>query len=223
MRHHFFGTLVMSCAAACGVFTLGGCASTSIAIKEQFGYAKREQLVDRVQEARDGQTAAKKQFESALAEFMAVTGAKGGDLEAKYDKLKKEYDRSEDRAEAVHDRIADVERVAEALFKEWRAELDQYSSAEMRRASERQLDDTRRQYDKLVGVMKAAADKMQPVLVAFKDRVLFLKHNLNARAIASLQSNADELQRDIGALVKDMEASIAEANAFIEQMQSESK
>lgn len=221
MQPRLYLSLILTAAAA--MLPLPGCASTSIALKEQFGYAKREQLVDRVQEARDGQTEAKQQFESALAEFMAVTGAKGGDLEAKYDKLKKEYDRSESRAETVHDRIADVERVAEALFTEWRAELSQYSSPDMRRASEKQLEDTRRQYDKLVGVMKTAAEKMNPVLVAFKDRVLFLKHNLNARAIASLQGNADELQRDITALVKDMEASIAEANAFIEQMQSDSK
>src|SRR5262249_5722351 len=39
-----------------------GCSSTRIAIAEKFGYAKREQLVDRVQEARDGQQEAKKQF-----------------------------------------------------------------------------------------------------------------------------------------------------------------
>jgi hypothetical protein len=47
-----------------------------------------------------------------------------------------------------------------------------------------------------------------------------LKHNLNARAIASLQANADQLQGDITALVRDMESSIAEANSFIQQMQA---
>src|SRR5262249_52530689 len=103
-----------------GVAVLPACSSTSVAIKEKFGYAKREQLVDRVQEARDGQQDAKKQFESALAEFMSVTGASGGDLEAKYEKLKRECERSESRAAAVNDRIANVERVGEALFREWK-------------------------------------------------------------------------------------------------------
>ena len=124
------------------------------------------------------------------------------------------------RAAAVNDRIANVERVGEALFKEWKGELSQYSSDSLRRASEQQMNDTRVQYDKLIGVMKAAAGKMKPVLTAFKDQVLFLKHNLNARAIASLQANADQLQGDIAALVRDMETSIAEANSFIQQMQS---
>ena len=197
-----------------------GCSSTSMAIKEQFGYAKREQLVDKVESARDGQEAAKQQFESALQEFLSVTGTSGGDLEAKYNKLKKEYDRSESRAATVRSRITDVERVGEALFKEWKQELTQYSSDALRRASEQQLNTTRTQYDKLIGVMKGASSKMDPVLVAFKDQVLFLKHNLNAQAISSLQTTAGQIQGDVTALVRDMEASIAEANSFIQQMQA---
>jgi Protein of unknown function (DUF2959) len=58
------------------------------------------------------------------------------------------------------------------------------------------------------------------VLAAFKDQVLFLKHNLNARAISSLQQNADQIQSDVARLVREMEASIKEANEFIELMQA---
>jgi hypothetical protein len=196
------------------------CSSTSMAIKEQFGYAKREQLVDKVESARDGQQEAKQQFESALQEFLSVTGTPGTELETKYNKLKKEYDRSESRAATVRSRITDVERVGEALFKEWKQELTQYSSDSLRRASEQQLNTTRAQYDKLIGVMKTASSKMDPVLTAFKDQVLFLKHNLNAQAISSLQATAGQIQGDVSALVRDMEASIAEANTFIQQMQA---
>jgi hypothetical protein len=59
---------------------------------------------------------------------------------------------------------------------------------------------------------------MQPVLRAFHGKVLFLKHNLNAKAIASLKKDALEIDGDVGALVKDLEASIAEADAFIASM-----
>jgi len=206
------------------IAALAGCTSQRIALAEKFGYAKREQLVDRVEDARDGQEAAKQQFESALKEFLAVTevsGAELRELEAQYDKLNREYERSESRAKDVHNRIGKVRQVADALFQEWRQELDQYTSAELRRHSERQLADTRRQYDRLIEVMETAESRMTPVLGAFKDQVLFLKHNLNARAISSLQQNADRIQSDVGSLVRDMEASIAEANAFIRQMQAD--
>lgn len=212
--------LVVAGALAALLGGLGGCASTGIALKEKLGIPKREQLVARVEDARDSQQEAKKQFSSALEEFIAVTGAKGGELEAKYNQLKSEYERSEKRAEAVHGRIADVERVGEALFKEWRAELGQYTDANLRRTSERQLDQTRTQYDRLIDAMKAAEGKMQPVLAAFKDQVLFLKHNLNAQAVASLRSSVAEVQGDVRDLVRDMEKSIAEADSFIRQMKA---
>lgn len=197
-----------------------GCTSTSIAVKEYLGYAKRAQLVDKVEGARDSQQKAKEQFSTALDQFLALTGSTGSELETKYRQVQKEYDRSDTRATAVRTEIAQVEAVGEALFSEWNTELSQYASAEMRRASERQLNETRAQYDRLVGVMKQAAAKMDPVLAAFKDQTLALKHNLNARAIASLQGQSARMQSEIAALVGDMEKAIAESNAFIEQMKA---
>jgi hypothetical protein len=205
------------------ILMMTGCAAQRISIAEKFGYVKREQLVDRVQDARDGQVAAKKQFESALKEFLAVTNVSSAelrDLEARYDQLSREYERSESRAQDVHDRITQVQQVADALFKEWREELKQYSNQDLRRRSEQQLEDTLRRFDRLISVMKVAESRMAPVLSAFKDQVLFLKHNLNARAISSLQQNAGQIQSDVKNLVREMEASIAQANAFIEQMQA---
>ena len=212
----------LACVALlCGsVLVLCGCASTAIAVKEQFGYAKREQLVDGVQKARDAQEQAKEQFASALEEFIAVTKVDTGELEATYNRLQKELDRSESRADNVRDRITSVERVAGALFKEWEAELSQYSSDQLRQSSREQLDATRARYADLLGAMKRAESKMDPVLTAFRDQVLFLKHNLNARAIASLEGTVGDLERDIGALIQDMETSIVEANSFIDSMGS---
>lgn len=214
-------TFILGVLAAAFVLPLGACSSASMAIKEKFGYAKREQLVDNVKDARDAQEEAKVTFASALDEFLAVTKVSGGELETQYNKLKDEHELAADKADAVRARIKDVDRVATALFKEWNEELKQYSSDALRRSSERQLMDTQRQYDRLYAAMKAAEAKMDPVLAAFKDQVLFLKHNLNARAIAGLQGTATEIERDVSTLIREMEASIAESNRFIEQMQSD--
>ena len=194
---------------------LGGCQSAYYGTMEKLGYEKRDLLVDNVQDARKAQEAAKKQFESALDQFIAVTNFEGGDVEKQYRKLKGEYEDSEARAKDVHKRIADVEQVAGDLFKEWEKELGQYKSAELRRTSQRQLQDTRSRYQKLIASLKRAEKKLDPVLAAFNDRVLFLKHNLNARAIASLRTNRAAIEADIGALVADMNKSIAEADQFI--------
>jgi hypothetical protein len=200
---------------------LGGCQSAYYGAMEKLGYEKRDLLVDDVKDARKAQEAAKKQFESALDQFIAVTNYEGGDLEKQYRKLKGEYEDSEARAKDVQKRIAEVERVAGDLFAEWEKELGQYKSAEMRRASQRQLQDTKSRYQKLIASMKRAEKKLDPVLAAFNDRVLFLKHNLNARAISSLRTNRAVIEADIGALIADMNKSIAEADQFIKALSEE--
>lgn len=197
---------------------LAGCQTAYYGVMEKFGYEKRDILVDRVDDAREAQQAAKKQFESALAQFIAVTDFSGGELEQQYNKLKGEFEDSESRADTVRKRIADVERVAQDLFKEWERELTEYTDPELRRESQRQLNLTRARYRELIGAMKRAERKLDPVLAAFRDRVLFLKHNLNARAIASLKSERAKMQADIATLVADMNRSIAEADRFIKDM-----
>lgn len=197
-----------------------GCSSTYYGAMEKLGFAKRDILVDRVDETRQAQAEAKEQFASALERFVAVTNADAGDLQDKYDALNREFTRSESRAKEVHDRIAAVEDVAEALFKEWKAELGQYTNASLRNESQRQLEATRRNYDALIRVMRRAADRMEPVLSSFRDQVLFLKHNLNARALATLDTTRQTLEADISRLIADMEASIREAEAFIRGLRS---
>lgn len=199
---------------------LFGCQSVYYDTMEKLGVQKREILVDRVQDARDEQTDAKEQFQSALQKFSSVVNFDGGQLEEKFEELNAAFRRCEDQAAAVSDRIAAVEDVGEALFDEWKAELNQYSSAELREASRRKMVDTRRQYDRLVRSMRRAEDKIHPVLDAFRDQVLFLKHNLNARAVASLQTELRAIETDVAALIREMEAAIAEADGFIKTMET---
>ena len=197
---------------------LSGCQTAYYSTMEKFGVHKRDIMVDRVEEARDSQQEAKEQFQSALQQFSQVLNYKGGELEDKYNTLKDEYDKSQAKADEVRDRIDAVENVSEALFAEWKKELDQYSNQTLRKDSERKMVRTRAQYTKLITAMRKAEVKMDPVLSAFKDQVLYLKHNLNAQAIASLQSELMAVESNIAVLIKEMEKSIGEANAFIKTL-----
>jgi hypothetical protein len=67
----------------------------------------------------------------------------------------------------------------------------------------------------LIKALYAAEAKIQPVLAAFKDQVLFLKHNLNAHAIAALQHEFIVIAVDISQLIRAMELTIAEASQFV--------
>lgn len=185
---------------------------------EKVGIHKRDILVDRVEEGRNAQQEAKEQFQSALEKFTALSEFDGGNLQKTYDRLTKELKKSEDRASEVSDRIDAIEDVSEDLFKEWEKELKQYKNQKYRRISEQQFEQTYSLYQDLIVAMKKAETSIQPVLTTFQDQVLFLKHNLNAQAITSLDSQTELLKSDIHMLIDRMESSIAEADAFIKSM-----
>jgi hypothetical protein len=201
------------------VFSLSACSSMYYGGLEKIGIPKREVMVYRVEKARDTQEETKEQFKSALEQFTAVTRFQGGDLEETYNKLNGEYEASVRKAEEVRQRISDIEDVSEALFSEWENEITQYSNASLKRSSQNKLKETKIQYRQLITAMKNAESKIEPILTVFKDQVMFLKHNLNAQAIASLKTELGSIKTDVSNLIAAMEKSINEANAFIKTME----
>jgi len=201
------------------LFTLfllaGGCSSLYFSALDSIGIPKRDIMVHRVEAARDTQQETKAQFRSALEKFTALSHYQGGELESVYQQLNDEYEASKEKAEEIRKRIADIQEVSEALFAEWAEEITQYSSATLKHNSQRQLSRTKSQYALLIASMKRAEAKMDPVLVLFRDQVLYLKHNLNARAISALKGELKSVESDVTVLIKAMEKSIDEANAFI--------
>ena len=200
------------------VLTLSGCATAYYETMERFGFEKRDILVDRVKDARGEQAEAQETFASALDEFRALVEIDGGALETKYDKINASYLRAQRQAGDVRKRIKDVQDVGNRLFSEWEKELELYESPDLRRRSSQQLSATQADYTQLVGAMNRAAAKMDPVLELYEDQVLFLKHNLNARAISSLELEKVKIEERVEALIDEMNAAIAEADAFIASM-----
>ena len=201
---------------------LSSCESTYYGAMEQFGVHKREILIDRIEDAQTAQEDGQEQFKDALEQFQAVVNFDGGDLEVIYNKLNSEYEDSVDAADTIRDRIGAVESVAEALFSEWETELNEYSSAALKRDSQRQLEQTRKRFNRLMSSMQNAERTIDPVLASLKDNVLYLKHNLNARAIASLKGELSTVNEDVNNLIEAMQTAINESNAFIDQMKTDS-
>ena len=195
-----------------------GCSTAAYTIQEQFGIEKRDILVDRVGDVAKSQGEAQEEFKDALEAFRSVVAVDAGELEQEYDRLSKAYERADAQADEVRDRVASVKRVSRDLFNEWERELDDYSDSSLRRSSEQQLRETRQTYEALAEKMEAASASMDPVLDVFSDRVLYLKHNLNARSIAALDGETVRLEADVARLIEEMEASIAAADAFIQTM-----
>jgi hypothetical protein len=108
--------------------------------------------------------------------------------------------------------------VAGALFKEWQQELIEYQSASLRRTSEANLNSTKQRYAVIYSKMQASQQRVEPILRVLQDNTLYLKHNLNARAVNSLSSEVLVIEDKVAILIQQMEASINESKNFIDAM-----
>lgn len=195
------------------------CSTTYYAVWEQLGKEKRHLLKDNVQGARDEQEQASEQFKDALTRIKELYGFQGGDLEDFYNRLKDNYEECEARAEAVDKRIAKVEQIAKDLFIEWENEINEMTNTNFKAKSRASLKDTKRRYARLNTAMAKARQSMEPVLTNLRDYVLFLKHNLNARAIGALKAEVGDIETDVNTLIADMNKSIREADDFLKALQ----
>jgi len=206
----------MSCLMV--LLLLAGCSTAYYGAMEKIGIHKREILVDRVEDAKESQQEAQKQFTSALEQLTSLTKFDGGKLATAYEGTKDAYDESEAAAQEVSERIDDIEDVAEALFQEWEGELEQYTSTKLKADSRQKLRQTQSEYKQLITSMERAESKMTPVLNTLRDNMLYLKHNLNAQAVAGLQGEFGKLKVDINDLLQEMNVAIAQSDQFIAKL-----
>ena len=204
--------------AASLALLLTGCQTAYYSAMEKVGVHKRDILIDRVEETKDSQQESQEEFQSALERLTTLINFDGGELQDAYNQLNDDYESSLQAANDVSTNINKVEDVADALFEEWRDELEQYKSASLKRESNKKLQTTERQFSQLLRSMRSAESKMEPVLSSLKDNVLYLKHNLNAQAVSAIKGEFTNLKRDIQLLMNDMNKSIEDSNKFIEQM-----
>lgn len=202
-------SLIFICTVLCG------CSSVQYAVKEKFGIHKRDILRSAISDAKSDQTKASEQFQSALDRLMDLYQVDGGELEKKYAEFSSQYEKSLSRSSALKSRINKVNKVAQDLFKEWAVEIDEISNSSLRIKSAQKLEATQNKFDTLIGSFESSKQRMDSVLVLLKDQVLFLKHNLNASAVAGLENEVNEVQNEIIDLIKQIHISINEAEAFI--------
>lgn len=200
------------------VNVLSGCESTYYAAMEKMGQHKRDILIDRVESASTSQQEAQQEFKDALTHLSSLINFDGGDLAQQYELSQSHFDASQSAANDVSEKIASIENVAEALFDEWQSEIDLYSSNSLKAQSQAKLRTTQRNYQNLLKSMRKAEDRMAPVLSSLQDNVLFLKHNLNAKAIGALQGEYLTIKRDVQRLIDDMNSAIEQSNSFVAQI-----
>lgn len=209
------------CVVGVVLLGVGGCTSTYYKAMKTLGKEKRDILVSRVKDSKKDQQQAKEQIKTTMESFQELTGFQGGSLEKNYKKLNGEYEKAADSAKKLHDRIDSIDQVSNDLFKEWQKEIDGMENKKLKAQSAAMLRQSRLNEAAYIKTMRQTEARMTPVITAFHDQVVFLKHNLNARAIGSLKGTSAKMSTDVDVLLTSLDGSMAQADALINSLNSE--
>ena len=185
---------------------------------EAVGFEKRDLFKREVSNVKEDQEDTGEAFKDALTRLKEIYNVDGGDLEKQHSKLKNSLDDAKEEAAELSARIRKVDEVANDLFEEWSEEISEIKTSDLRSKSTKQLTQTKRRYRELEEQLNRSEKKMAPVLAKLNDQVLFLKHNLNAKAIGGLKEEQGKIQADIKSLINEVNESTRQAEAFIETL-----
>lgn len=197
---------------------LSGCHSTYYKAMSTLGKEKRDILVSRIKDAKKDQDQTKQKLQTTMESFQALTGFKGGSLEKSYKRLNSDYEDAASQADKLHDKIQSIDQVSNDLFKEWQGEINAMDNGKLKSQDSVMLRNAKVRQATYMRAMHQTEDQIAPVLKTFHDQVLFLKHNLNARAIGSLKNTSAGLQSDVAGLVQSIDASSQEADKLISSL-----
>lgn len=185
---------------------------------ELIGVEKRDLFKKEVANVKEDQEETGESFKDALTKLKEIYAFDGGDLEDKHEELNESYQNAKEKSQNVKNRIEKLNTVATDLFTEWEGEIQEISSSDLKKQSREKLSETKKKYKQLFKQLKASESKVDPVLTKLKDQVLFLKHNLNAKAIAGLKVESSKIQSEIKGLIDEMNESNKKAEEFIKTL-----
>lgn len=192
--------------------------NTKYSVYEVVGIEKRDLFKKQVGKVKDGQEETGESFKDALDKLKEVYAFDGGKLEKRYRSLNSAYEEAEEDAKDVEGRIAQLDTIAQDLFSEWKKEIQEIKTASLKNQSQQKLNETESKYRAFFNNLKSSEAKMKPVLGKLRDQVLFIKHNLNAKAIAGLKTESLKIQGEIESLIQEMNVSIEQADQVIKEI-----
>jgi hypothetical protein len=175
----------------------------------------QDRLVESVADAREVTTDAHAEFQAAFELYQRLTSPQAVGL----------VDLSEDFADAVESCQESSEDLAQSLdevrtesthlIEGWNAELAGFANDAMRKKSAAMMQDTEDRSGRITASLERLQERMQPVLLKLQDYGLFFHHNLNARALATLEDTYKDFDAEFRALTSEFDKAEREFETFL--------
>lgn len=183
--------------------------------------APHDGLIDRAEDAGRESKGTSADFAAAFHLYQRLTSPQAVELEKISDDFEDAVEECEDAAEELTERIESIRTETDRFIDGWSEELAGFSSEELRGKSAAQMQETEARARRLLAALEREQSRMQPVLRKLKDYALFFHHNLNARAIATLQDTYENFDREFRALENETARAQDEITAFLASFEDE--
>lgn len=139
----------------------------------------------------------------------------GGDPISAYEEFVAAVERSEARAKALDAIVRPMRATAEPFFEEWAANLNSFTSMDMRLRSQERLTDTLARYEAIIAAVDPAQRDFELLNRSLRDHALFLASDFNAAAVASLDGELTTLTTMAGELDDHFDACLTAAQDYV--------
>lgn len=197
---------------------LSSCSTIYYNFWETLGREKRDLLKSEMLSADSSHTEVKEELEDSLHRIRSEYDFKEGSLEKTYDSLSADYEDISSRSNELSDNIDKSEDIANDLFSEWRKEALSLNKRKYRKDSLTKLKKTKISFNDTLSSMRHVEKNMRKILKQYKDQVTYIKHNLNAKVIGSLQLEMKSISSEMEKLIVQIDRSKSKAKKFISKL-----
>jgi hypothetical protein len=209
--------IVRAQAAVLVLLALPACTFVSNLISGGGGPANVNDLVERVERVSAELDASKATMLAAIQKLQAVTAPEfQGDAVLAHKELENTLDDSDDQAKALRKSIDKMRAAAEPVFEQWTKDLEAYSNPEMRARSQQRLAAARERYDSVVAAVEPVLVEYETVNQTLHDHLLFLSHDMNPAAVATIQDDVRSVAKQAAGLDGSFQTAKAAARAYVD-------
>jgi chromosome segregation ATPase len=176
---------------------------------------KNVMLKQSAAQVRDDQVKTLQILDGALERLRETYKPKQTVLATAYEDWKKIYNEFAAHIDDADRHISELNKIADDLFAEWAQEAEMISDSNLKSRSLDKLQDTKEHFQDIQEHLIDKRANAQDITIKLRDRVLFIKHSLNAESLEVLQEEASDIETDMEDMRDDMEKELVQLNDFI--------
>lgn len=191
----------------------GGCASQ----KKGASLEQVDALVTAIERVHTGSELAQEKLHAALLSLRELVALEfGNDVVAAYAAAATAVEAAGKQRTAFEGEVKKMTALADPVFKRWAADLDTFTSLEMRLRSQNRLAQTRERYEAVAATAEPAQVAYAGLQKQLEDCLVFLKHDLNAGSLAMLRADVSGIGTALQNLDAQMLACQSAARDYVE-------